>query len=134
MDTLDASIKLKSSGFSDQQAKTLTEVMANNESIEIKIINVKIDTLDDKVDNLDDKFDNLDNKVEKLDNNIKDLQKNFDDKIEKLDNNIKDLQKNFDYKFERSREETTSQFKWMVGLIFLMGGLLSTLITLLKLF
>ena len=39
--------------------------MANNESIEIKIINVKIDTLDDKVDNLDDK-------VEKLDNNIKD--------------------------------------------------------------
>ena len=78
--------------------------MANNESIEIKIINVKIDTLDDKVDNLD-------------------------DKVEKLDNNIKDLQKNFDYKFERSREETTSQFKWMVGLIFLMGELLSTLIT-----
>ena len=32
------------------------------------------------------------------------------------------------------REELISQFKWMVGLIFLMGGLLGTLITLLKLF
>ena len=54
---------------------------------------------------------------------------------------MRDLQKNVDYKFEKLdskidkyREESTSLFKWVIGLIFLMSGLLGTLITLLKLF
>ena len=84
-------------------------MIANNESIEIKRINKKIDVLD---------------------NNIKDLQKNVDYKFEKVDEKFERL----DSKIDKFKEESTSQFKWVIGLIFLMSGLLGTLITLLKLF
>ena len=42
IDTLETSIKLETSGFTNDQAKVLTEVIANNESIEIKRINKKL--------------------------------------------------------------------------------------------
>ena len=96
IDTLETSIKLEASGFTNDQAKTLTEVIANNESIEIKRINKKIDVLDNKIEH---KFD-------VLDNNIRDLQKNVDHKFEKGDE-----------KLEKFRTEFTSQSRWIIGLI-----------------
>ena len=42
INTLETSIKLRSSGFPEKQVKALTEVIANNESIEIKRINKKM--------------------------------------------------------------------------------------------
>ena len=107
IDTLETSIKLEASGFTNDQAKALTEVIANNESIEIKRINKKIDVLDN---NIEHKFDVLDNKIEHkfdvLDNNIRELQKNVDHKFEKVDE-----------KFEKFRTEFTSQSRWIIGLI-----------------
>ena len=50
INTLETSIKLESSGFSNRQAKMLTEVIAKNESVEIKRIDKKIDELDNKVE------------------------------------------------------------------------------------
>ena len=57
IDTLATSRKLITSGFPQEQAEALTEVIADEESTEIKKINKKIDVLD---------------------NNMRDLQKNVD--------------------------------------------------------
>ena len=62
MNTLATSQKLKLSGLSSKH----TEAIANNESIEIKRINKKIDVLDNKIEKLDNK---VDEKFEKLDSN-----------------------------------------------------------------
>ena len=108
INTLETSIKLESSGFSNRQAKMLTEVIAKNESVEIKRIDKKIDELDNKVEKLD-------NKVEKLDNDIKDLQKNFDHKFEKIDGKFERLEEKIDSKIEGLRSDIkldiSSQFK-----------------------
>ena len=90
------------------QAKMLTEVIAKNESVEIKRIDKKIDELDNKVEKLG-------NKVEKLDNDIKDLQKNFDHKFEKIDERFERLEEKIDSKIEGLRSDIkldiSSQFK-----------------------
>ena len=103
MDTLATSQKLKLSGISSKHAESITEAIANNESIEIKRINKKIDVLDNKIEKLDnkvdEKFDVLDNKIGKLDNKV-------DEKFEKLDSKI-----------EKFRAEFTSQSRWIIGLI-----------------
>ena len=108
INTLETSIKLESSGFSNRQAKMLTEVIAKNESVEIKRIDKKIDELDNKVEKPD-------NKVEKLDNEIKDLQKNFDHKFEKIDERFERLEEKIDSKIEGLRSDIkldiSSQFK-----------------------
>ena len=108
INTLETSIKLESSGFSNRQAKMLTEVIAKNESVDIKRIDKKIDELDNKVEKLD-------NKVEKLDNDIKDLQKNFDHKFEKIDGKFERLEEKIDSKIEGLRSDIkldiSSQFK-----------------------
>ena len=120
IDTLETSIKLETSGFTNDQAKALTEVIANNESIEIKRINKKIDVLDNNIGDLQ---KNVDYKFEKV-----------DEKLERLDSKIDNVSIQLNSKIDKFREESTSQFKWVIGLIFLMSGLLGTLITLLKLF
>ena len=93
------------------QAKMLTEVIANNESVEIKRIDKKIDELDNKVEKLD-------NKVEKLDTDIKDLQKSLDHKFEKIDERFERIDERFekiDSKIEGLRSDIkldiSSQFK-----------------------
>ena len=100
INTLETSIKLESSGFSNRQAKMLTEVIAKNESVEIK-----------RIDELDNKVEKLDNKVEKLDNDIKDLQKNFDHKFEKIDERFERLEEKMDGKFERLEEKIDSKIE-----------------------
>ena len=78
-------------------------MIANNESVEIKQINKKIDVLD---------------------NNIRDLQKNVDYRFEKvdekfdvLDNKIEHKFEKIDEKLEKFRTEFTSQSRWIIGLI-----------------
>ena len=78
-------------------------MIANNESVEIKRINKKIDVLDNKIEH---KFD-------VLDNNIRDLQKNVDYRFEKVDEKFERL----DSKIEKFRTEFTSQSRWIIGLI-----------------
>ena len=110
MDTLATSQKLKLSGISSKHAESITEAIANNESIEIKRINKKIDVLDNKIEKLDnkvdEKFDVLDNKIEKLDNKVDEKFNKVDEKFEKLDSKI-----------EKFRTEFTSQSRWIIGLI-----------------
>ena len=110
MDTLATSQKLKLSGLSSKHAESITEAIANNESIEIKRINKKIDVLDNKIEKLDnkvdEKFDVLDNKIEKLDNKVDEKFNKVDEKFEKLDSKI-----------EKFRTEFTSQSRWIIGLI-----------------
>ena len=135
INTLETSIKLRSSGFPEKQAKALTEVIANNESIEIKRINKKIDVLDNNIKDLqksvdykfekvDEKFEKVDYKFEKLDNNIKELQKSVDHKFEKVDEKLEKLNSKIDNvviqldsKIEKFRTEFTSQSRWMIGLM-----------------
>ena len=74
IDTLETSIKLEASGFTNDQAKTLTEVIANNESVEIKRINKKIDVLD---------------------NNIRDLQKMLIINLKKVDEKFEKFRTEF---------------------------------------
>ena len=104
INTLETSIKLESSGFSNRQVKMLTEVIAKNESVEIKRIDKKIDELD--------------NKVEKSDTDIKDLQKSLDHKFEKIDERFEKIDERFekiDGKIEGLRSDIkldiSSQFK-----------------------
>ena len=59
IDTLATSRKLKLSGFESDQAEALAEVIANNESIEIKLINKKIDGLDNKIEHKFEKVDEI---------------------------------------------------------------------------
>ena len=63
IDTLATSRKLKLSGFELDQAEALAEVIANNESIEIKLINKKIDGLDNKIEH---KFEKSDSKIDNV--------------------------------------------------------------------
>ena len=113
IDTLATSRKLKLSGFELDQAEALAEVIANSESIEIKLINKKIDRLDNKIEH---KFEKVDERFEKIDERFEKLEDKLDSKIDgiKLDMN--------------------TQLKWIVGLIFLSMGFFWALITVLKFF
>ena len=128
MDTLATSQKLKLSGISSKHAESITEAIANNESIETKRINKKIDVLDNKIEKLDnkvdEKFDVLDNKIEKLDNKVDEKFNKVDEKFEKLDNKVDEKFNKVDEKFEKLdskiekfRTEFTSQSRWIIGLI-----------------
>ena len=97
INTLETSIKLESSGFSNRQAKMLTEVIAKNESVEIKRIDKKIDELD--------------NKVEKLDTDIKDLQKSLDHKFEKIDERFERIDSKIEGLRSDIKLDISSQFK-----------------------
>ena len=97
INALETSIKLESSGFSNRQAKMLTEVIAKNESVEIKRIDKKIDELD--------------NKVEKLDTDIKDLQKSLDHKFEKIDKRFEKIDSKIEGLRSDIKLDISTQFK-----------------------
>ena len=112
--TLATSRKLRTSGFPKEQAEALTEVIADNQSVEIKRMNKKIDVLDNNIRDLqkstDYRFEKIDEKFERLDNKIdnvaKELNVKIDSNFEKLDNKI-----------EKFRTDFTSQSRWIIGLI-----------------
>ena len=121
IDTLATSRKLRTSGFPKEQAEALTEVIADNQSVEIKRMNKKIDVLDNNIrdlqksadyrfEKIDEKFEKIDEKFERLDNKIdnvaKELNVKIDSNFEKLDNKI-----------EKFRTDFTSQSRWIIGLI-----------------
>ena len=114
IDTLATSRKLRASGFPKEQAEALTEVIADNQSVEIKRMNKKIDVLDNNIRDLqkstDYRFEKIDEKFERLDNKIdnvaKELNVKIDSNFEKLDNKI-----------EKFRTDFTSQSRWIIGLI-----------------
>ena len=81
-------------------------MIANSESIEIKLINKKIDRLDNKIEH----------------------------KFEKVDERFKKLEDKLDSKIDGIKSDMSTQFKWMVGLIFLSMGFFGALITVLKFF
>ena len=128
IDTLATSRKLRTSGFPKEQAEALTEVIADNQSVEIKRMNKKIDVLDNNIrdlqkstdyrfEKIDEKFEKIDEKFERLDNKIdnvaKELNVKIDSNFEKLDNKIEKL----DNKIEKFRTDFTSQSRWIIGLI-----------------
>ena len=121
IDTLATSRKLRTSGFPKEQAEALTEVIADNQSVEIKRMNKKIDVLDNNIRDLqkstDYRFEKIDEKFERLDNKIdnvaKELNVKIDSNFEKLDNKIEKL----DNKIEKFRTDFTSQSRWIIGLI-----------------
>ena len=128
IDTLATSRKLRTSGFPKEQAEALTEVIADNQSVEIKRMNKKIDVLDNNIRDLqksaDYRFEKINEKFEKIDEKFKKI----DEKFERLDNKIDNVAKelnvkidsNFeklDNKIEKFRTDFTSQSRWIIGLI-----------------
>ena len=104
IDTLATSRKLKLSGFELDQAEALAEVIANSESIEIKLINKKIDRLDNKIEH---KFEKVDERFEKI-----------DERFEKIDERFEKLEDKLDSKIDGIKLDMNTQLKWIVGLIF----------------
>ena len=127
IDTLATSRKLKLSGFELDQAEALAEVIADSESIEIKLINKKIDGLDNKIEH---KFEKVDERFEKIDERFEKI----DERFEKIDERFKKLEDKLDSKIDGIKSDMSTQFKWMVGLIFLSMGFFGALITVLKFF
>ena len=134
IDTLATSRKLKLSGFELDQAEALAEVIADSESIEIKLINKKIDGLDNKIEH---KFEKVDERFEKIDERFEKIDERFekiDERFEKIDERFKKLEDKLDSKIDGIKSDMSTQFKWMVGLIFLSMGFFGALITVLKFF
>ena len=92
IDTLATSRKLKLSGFELDQAEALAEVIADSESIEIKLINKKIDGLDNKIEHkfekVDERFEKIDERFEKIDERFEKIDERFEKLEDKLDNKI----------------------------------------------